>query len=541
MDLTRRNFLKAGAAAGLFGLGAASLTGCGTPETAGKEGASSEQSSNEYDDKSWLGEAPALTPADCEETKECEVLIVGSALSGSMAAYGALKNGAQVTVIERNGAPHIGGMTISFLNSETQLSQGLPEYDKIQVANQMFNLTQYRSDMKLNAVWCNRSGEILDNLVKDFCEPYGQYCQPLSLEGIFPDPTQEINSCISTGVAFSEKTDILTDFTHNIHAFLEDEGVVTDYNTRAELIVKDDSGAVTGVIASQGDKKVYYKASKGVVMCTGSFGSNEAMMKRFFAPDFAQWALNNNAYNAYMGGDPVDETMDDGLGHKMLCWAGAEMEDRSGYASWQTTAWRSFPYLLVDTKGERFMNECTSLLTSSHLIAELPGDGNFVWQIIPTNDFEMPSSFGYDREQAAQVFDIESTEHYEADTIEELAEMIGVPADKLVATVERYNEMCEAGEDTDFMKAKRYLDPIDDGPFQAWKMTYLFYCTLGGVRCNEKLQVLDANRDPIPGLYAAGNTVGYRFGSSYETLLHGGSNGLAATHGYVAGESAANA
>ena len=119
--------------------------------------------------------------------------------------------------------------------------------------------------------------------------------------------------------------------------------------------------------------------------------------------------------------------------------------------------------------------------------------------------------------------------------------MIGVPADNLVATVERYNEMCEAGEDTDFMKAKRYLDPIDDGPFQAWKMTYLFYCTLGGVRCNEKLQVLDTNRDPIPGLYAAGNTVGYRFGSSYETLLHGGSNGLAATHGYVAGESAANA
>ena len=70
-------------------------------------------------------------------------------------------------------------------------------------------------------------------------------------------------------------------------------------------------------------------------------------------------------------------------------------------------------------------------------------------------------------------------------------------------------------------------------------MQYLFYCTLSGVRCNEKLQVLDANHDPIPGLYAGGNTVGYRFGASYESLLHGGSNGLAATHGYLAGESAA--
>lgn len=55
------------------------------------------------------------------------MLVVGSALSGSMAAYGAMRNGAVVTVIERNAAPHIGGMTISFLNSQTQLEAGLPE------------------------------------------------------------------------------------------------------------------------------------------------------------------------------------------------------------------------------------------------------------------------------------------------------------------------------------------------------------------------------------------------------------------------------
>ena len=238
--------------------------------------------------------------------------------------------------------------------------------------------------------------------------------------------------------------------------------------------------------------------------------------------------------------DPItDYDMDDGLGHRMLCWAGAEMEELCGYASWQTTGWRSFPYLLVDTQGNRFMNEATSLLTSAHIIADLPGHGNYVWQIIPTNDFAMPSSFGYDKETAAKVFDIETNEHYEADTIEELAEMIGVDPEVLSATVSRYNELCEAGEDTDYMKAARYLDPIDDGPYQAWKMNYYFYCTLGGVRCNENLQVLDADWNPIPGLYAGGNTVGYRFGASYETLLHGGSNGLAATHAYVAGEQAA--
>ena len=199
----------------------------------------------------------------------------------------------------------------------------------------------------------------------------------------------------------------------------------------------------------------------------------------------------------------------------------------------------SVPFMAVNMDGNRFMNEATSLLTSAHIIADLPGHGNYVWHIIPTNDFAMPSSFGYDKETAAKVFDIETNEHYEADTIEELAEMIGVDPEVLSATVSRYNELCEAGEDTDYMKAARYLDPIDDGPYQAWKMNYYFYCTLGGVRCNENLQVLDADWNPIPGLYAGGNTVGYRFGASYETLLHGGSNGLAATHAYVAGEQAA--
>lgn len=536
MELSRRNFLKVGAVAGALGMGAG-LAGCASPSGSSKKEAAS---TTETSSNAWLGEAPTLSPSDCDKTVETEVVVVGSALAGSMAAYGAVKNGAQVVVLERNAAPHIGGMTISFFNSKTQQEAGLPMYDPVKTANDMFNLTQYRSDMRLNTVWINRSGELLDNLRKDFLEPYSQYYLPISLEGIFPDPSQEITSYISTGVAFSE-TDILTDFTHNIHKYLEDQGVETYYKTKAEVLVQDESGRVTGVIATNDSgEKIYYKAAKGVVMCTGSFGKNEAMMRRFFPKHFADWALKYNSYEAYMGTDPVtDKEMDDGLGHRMLCWAGAEMEEICGYAAWQTTAWRSFPYLLVDTKGERFMNECTSLLTSAHIVADLPGHEGYVWQIIPTNDFEMPSSFGYDKEAAAKMFDIEKTEHYEADTIEELAKKIDVPVDALVATVKRYNEQCEAGEDLDFRKAKRYLDPIDDGPYQAWKMQYLFYCTLGGVRCNDKLQVLDENWDPIPGLYAGGNTVGYRFGASYESLLHGGSNGLASTHGYVAGESAA--
>ena len=212
MDISRRNFLKLGAA-GTAAAGLAGLTGC-APSAPSAAASSNDLPVTGVED--WLGSAPELSPDDCARTLECDVLVVGSALSGSMAAYGAMRNGAAVTVIERNAAPHIGGMTISFLNSQTQLEAGLPKYDPVETANAMFNLTQYRSDMRLNAVWCERSGEVLDNLRADFLEPYHQYYMPMSLEGIFPEPSQEITAYISTGVAFSE-TDILTDFTHNIH------------------------------------------------------------------------------------------------------------------------------------------------------------------------------------------------------------------------------------------------------------------------------------------------------------------------------------
>ena len=249
MDISRRNFLKLGAA-GTAAAGLAGLTGC-APSAPSAAASSNDLPVTGVED--WLGSAPELSPDDCARTLECDVLVVGSALSGSMAAYGAMRNGAAVTVIERNAAPHIGGMTISFLNSQTQLEAGLPKYDPVETANAMFNLTQYRSDMRLNAVWCERSGEVLDNLRADFLEPYHQYYMPMSLEGIFPEPSQEITAYISTGVAFSE-TDILTDFTHNIHQFLEDKGVEVIERTGTSV---DEIALAAQALVSDGVEAVF--------------------------------------------------------------------------------------------------------------------------------------------------------------------------------------------------------------------------------------------------------------------------------------------
>ena len=94
---------------------------------------------------------------------------------------------------------------------------------------------------------------------------------------------------------------------------------------------------------------------------------------------------------------------------------------------------------------------------------------------------------------------------YQADSIEELAEKFDLDAKTLAATVERYNKMCEKGEDADYGKAAEFLEPIAQGPFYIAKIGYSFFFTTGGIWTNKRREVLDESKKTIPGLYAIGN------------------------------------
>ncbi|HHY17774.1 MAG TPA: FAD-binding protein, partial [Firmicutes bacterium] len=93
------------------------------------------------------------------------------------------------------------------------------------------------------------------------------------------------------------------------------------------------------------------------------------------------------------------------------------------------------------------------------------------------------------------------------ETLEELAENIGVPAETLVETVTKYNSYVEAGEDPDFGRTKMPAK-IEVGPFWAVKVTPAIHHTMAGIAINSKAQVLNADGNAIPGLYAAGEVTG---------------------------------
>ena len=144
---------------------------------------------------------------------------------------------------------------------------------------------------------------------------------------------------------------------------------------------------------------------------------------------------------------------------------------------------------------------------------------------------------GLDEKVAAAV---EDGSFITADTLEELAEKIGVPAENLTKTVERYNGFCDAGEDPDFGVPERFLSSVKDGPFYACNVSAWLLALPYGLRVDQNSQVLDTQDNPIGGLFAIGNVQGCFFANSYPVTLPGTSHGRGVTYGYLVGQALGN-
>ncbi len=549
MELDRRSFLKGTLAVGGAAAASGALSACSSSASTSSGG---ETTTNTTSGKGygsgvdWLGESPDLSVESCVDTKEADVIVVGSAVAGELAAYAALRDGASVIMLERNGTPHISGSGIGFINSKYQLNAGQPEQDPYEIAQMVFNQFQYRCDFSLLTLWAFNSGAILDDVVENVLDPIG-FKANIPVQAQVVDKQREINQSMNCHVDFDpDGNDSLEKLDFAFRDWIGGNGGEIDYETCARMLVQDDDGTVTGLIATDADGQyVHYKAKKGVVMCVGSFGGNEDMMNAFARPWLAKFAKDYGVYNARTSANtPIttSEKMDDGTGHKMMCWAGASIEEIDpSIQSWYGTGYYWWPFLSVDVNGKRFFNESDSWLCSAPLLAQKPEGVNYCWQIRPTNDFQMPMTVptGVSFETWDKL--VKSTmEYYEEDTIEALAKDIDIDPETLKETIDRYNELCKNGFDEEWGKLPKYLDPIDDPPYLAVKATIAFYATATGVKCNDRLQVLDENWNIIPGLYAAGNCVGYRLASGYQTVVPGLCNAFAFTHGYLAGKNCAN-
>ncbi|HEY3425297.1 MAG TPA: FAD-dependent oxidoreductase [Negativicutes bacterium] len=539
MGISRRNFIK-GAAAGAVSIATIGvLGGCSSNEKA-----KTSTATNNKPAASAFEIAPAPIPdSQIKGTVEADIVIVGGGIAGLTAALSGAAEGAKVVVLEKHTVSRYGGGDSAAIGSRVHKKLGINLNIEDMIRGYIKH-TEFYVNHQLISSWAYNSAKIMD-LFLDLVEPAGV---PVEVR-MWPEPAgwnpeKEYNEVYPTAHSIGPNGgDTNKYLIEAITKASKEKGVDFRYSTPAEQLGKDSSGRVTSVIAKDKDGNyIKFNAGKGVILACGDFGNNPEMMQKYYSPDMCKLAKEANIYTASLPKDQQPKgPLNTGDGHKMAIWSGAAMEE--GPYTAMTVAMTPFggPFLHVNGNGERFHNEDAQAAFWLSEIFRQPGKVG--WQLFDSKwEQEYPNLGEWDMWGWAPISDTMREQVKDtaltANTIDELAQQMQVPADKLKATVARRNELAALGQDLDFGLKPNRITTIQQPPFFAAKIGGYFTVTLSGVRVNSKMQVLDKNVNPIPGLYAAGNVVGERFGRVYSPFLTGLSNGLAESTGYLAAKEA---
>ena len=548
--LSRRAFLGLGATAAVAA--GAGLAGC-APATSADSGAktSGEDASGTASGEARYAWEVAPEPiTDIASTVDTDILVIGAGLAGCACAAAAAEKGGKVTVVEKTSSWNGRGGGFGAINSHYMDELGI-KVDKVNAKQHWIAQCASRANEDLITKFFNNSEEASNWLLAK-AEAVGGTAMVgafYSHDDVYAEQPgyhmltiPEEAGLTSTGFAGAELcyNDAVRD------------GAEFVFDSPAVQLVKE-GARVVGCICETDDGYVQYNASKGVVLCTGDIGGDAEMVKAY-APICAEYGQPRSQYT------PVG--VNTGDGHKMGMWVGAQLQDLPLPTMMhpQAFCWFHGPFLFVNDNGERFMCEDTWVQGKSLAINRQPNgeawsifDAN--WQTDLVNGLPYGGGmfwdsfrpYGSDLELAPQYFEtqipayIEAGNAYQADTLDELAEKIGCDADTFKATVERYNGMCEAGEDTDYYKKPVFLTPVKEGPFYALKVGPALLAIPGGLRTNVDFQCLDAEGQPIEGLYALGNVMGDICAVDYPINVAGNSHGRCITYGYLLGHELAEA
>ena len=593
MNVTRRNFLS-GAALVSAAIAGAGLAGC-APQSAAPAASSSSagealgatgaaNSTVGFDGTGtlpWLGEAPAISDDQVEEELTADVVVVGLGAAGVPAARAAAEAGAKVVCLESSSHLNSVASDMAIFGGQTQAQWGRGDgfLDKKMVVNMHMEECSHHVSQSVISRYYDESGAALDWFVgasKNLYmapESYAEIPTDAQANYMFPymypvpetyDYTKEDLPCYPTSVGFSSLATVMAD---NLQAAV-DAGAEVRYSTKGVELILDDTGAVAGIYAQAAGSDGYLKiTAQSVILATGDYLGNEDMMK-FYAPECVENGINILSIDL----DDEGNYTNVGEGHKMGAWAGAAIEQwhapmihhmGGGAGADGRGVIGNNGYLWLNLRGKRFMNEDLPGQQLENQVELQPQrkayqffDASWPEQLAyfpaahgvaciyrdePLPEYTASGLRINVRTPADIDAAVEEGRCLKADTIDELLGMIeGMDVETAKASIERYNELARAGEDTDFFKSSQRLFALENGPFYAAECgCALTLGNLGGLESDEDCHVYNTDRELIPGLYAAGATQGGRFAVQYPISLKGLSCGMCMVYGKIAGENAA--
>ena len=468
-----------------------------------------------------LDAAPAQ---DAEYT--ADVVVVGGGGAGLAAAISAEQNGAKVIVIEKldilGGSTNVSEGALNAVDPVRQGAQGIEDsFEKF--ITQTYEGGHQIGDMDLITYMCENSMktiEWMETLGIQFKDECGTATGALWQRSHYP-VTPSGNSYIRVYADYIAKS----------------ENITLLMGTTAESLLTAD-GKVVGVKATgKGGETVTVNADKGVILATGGFGSNKALLKEYNTGvwahvDVTALGCTNMAKSAT------------GAGIEMAVAIGADVTGMSdiqlhpcgtpGTGLMENIRTSGRNRIFVNIEGKRFVNEGAARDTLAQGVLDQPEQT--YWIVV--NKVRYPERDWVDANGATIANMVAQNVVVEADTLEELAEKTGMKAENLIAEIENYNAVVR-GEKEDalgFLANNKADVELTEGPWYACKKVATVHHTMGGLKINPNTEVIGTDGNVIEGLYAAGEVTGGIHGSN---RLGGNAIADIMTYGKRAGEVAA--
>ena len=480
-----------------------------------------------------------------------DVIVVGAGNAALCAALAARERGASVAVLEKAPAseqggncPYTGGGFRFVHNGIGDLRPLLPDLTDDEAGR--IEMAPYTSDDFRNHLTTVTHGDTRTDLMDTLIAQSRPTIDWMTAQGVRWDIYSRLSAIVgapsvipnSVGLTAWESGPGLINM---LTTSCRRAGISVLYETEMSGVTQDDSGVVVGVVARDNDE-TYRIRSKAVILACGGFEANAEMRGKHIG---SGWELAKVRGSRHNTGDGHRAAMTIGaqpIGQWDGCHGTPIDIDAPATGDIQVTDQmprRSYTLgISVNLKGKRFVDE---------------GEGFAEQTFVSMGRAILRQENGI----AIQIFDSKARPHlegryggsqkFEADTISQLAEQIGVDAATLAATMDAYNEQAHDGEyhpreldgrSTNDVKPPKsnWAIRIDKPPFSAFTVTGGITYTYGGLKIDTNSRVLDSGDSPIAGLYAAGEIVGgifYHNSLRAAGLMHG------AVFGKIAGEQAA--
>jgi fumarate reductase flavoprotein subunit len=472
---------------------------------------------------------------------EVDVVVAGSGATGLAAALTLAEGGASVAVFEKQRA--LGGTSNFFrgtfaVESEMQRERFI-DYSRDDAFKSIMEYSHWKANARL-------------------------------VRAIVDESAATIAWLKQQGVMFTGQMTMMSGVPSTYHV-VEGTGeavvkvLVTQAKSRGVQIVPEtpvsaltkEGGRVTGVLVDR-DGEELAVAARAVIIATGGYVNNKEWVKKYTGYD-----LDVNLFawgNTGKMGEGIRMAWEagageDGMGSQEMIRVGpVGREFALGCTDVEVVSVQ--PDLWVTSRGERFCDESVALCDtdSGNVNARWSSDG-FTYSLFDDSIIERLLDRGIDRslglmflagykpanvkKEMQAALSAGSNEVFMADSLDALGRLIGIDTGTLRATVEEYNGHCAKGHDGQFAKDRAFLRPVVGPTFYAVKAHTATLGTMGGIKIDEKMQVLDKRNAVIPGLYAGGFDAGGMYGDSYPIVTSQGlSSAFALNSGRIAGRSA---